>query len=172
MVYGLSYPTACGIFWTRGWTNVPCIDRRILKPLDHQGSPPTQVLKPIDGQVYFNFWVEGQKNSPGFLAEAHRNSPWARGWPICTEHQSTNKESPDLKLQEIELWTVLEPSKWIIKWLFCALSQTSLYLGSSLALVGMRVGGFPSHSDRFLHLHGNICILYIDLIHLASLYKS
>ena len=37
---GLSCPVACGIFaLTRDRTHVPCIKRRILNPLDHQGSP-------------------------------------------------------------------------------------------------------------------------------------
>lgn len=30
VVYGLSCPTACRIFWTRDWTNVPCIAGWIL----------------------------------------------------------------------------------------------------------------------------------------------
>ena len=36
----LSCPVACGIFaLTRDRTHVPCIKRRVLNPLDHQGSP-------------------------------------------------------------------------------------------------------------------------------------
>ena len=37
-VHGLSCPTACGIFLDQGSNLVPCIGRRILNPLDHQGS--------------------------------------------------------------------------------------------------------------------------------------
>lgn len=80
-----------------------------------------KTLKPLDGHVYFNFGWKVRRTLQCKKWKQVEIGPWAHGWPVCRwQRAHTNKK-------EIELWTILEPSEWIIKWMFYALSQTSLF---------------------------------------------
>lgn len=110
-----------------------------------------QTLKPVDGHVYFNFGWKIRRTLQGIAGSIQKPVLGRVAGPSAdgTEHQSTNKESLELRLQEIELWTVLEPNKWIIKRLFYALSQTSLVFGQFPGSVTWGWVGFPHTQTGF-----------------------
>lgn len=129
-----------------------------------------QACKPAAGQVYFSCrWKVRRRTLPG---KSWKPVERVAGPSVGDSgHLSANKESHELRRREIALCTLLEPNQCIIKWLFYALSQPSLYLGSSSALRQEGVE-FPSHSGRCLHTRDNTYTVRIDWVHLASLYIS